>query len=126
MEKRQFLATMGGASAASTASKQVSRSAADAGFQRFANTFLPKRAAVAAGMEPYAGAWTRTQAMHLLRRALFGFTKADLDKALSLTAATAVDALLDLPAEAPSPPVTVNAANDTDRAGGHHLGGRAL
>lgn len=108
MEKRQFLATMGGASASPASEAPGS----DANVNRFANTVLPKRAAIAAGVEPYAGPWTKTQAMHLLRRTLFGFTQADLDKAMTLNASSCVDTLLALPAEAPAPPVTVNATND--------------
>lgn len=104
MEKRQFLAAVAGSPAS------VSPLAADANFARFANAALPKRAAVAAGLEPYAGPWTQAKAMHLLRRALFGFTQADLDQAMALTASTAVDALLDLPAAAPPPPLATNAA----------------
>src|SRR5687768_1730108 len=101
MEKRQFLSTVARSPAA--ASPQATL-AADPNFSRFANAVLPKRAAVAAGVEPYAGPWNKAQAMHLLRRTLFGFTQADLDKALSLNASTAVDALLDLSAPAPAPP----------------------
>lgn len=109
MEKRQFLSTVAGS--APTVSPQAVL-AADENFSRYANAILPKRAAVAAGVEPYAGPWNKAQAMHLLRRTLFGFTQADLDKALSLNAATAVDALLDL-GPAPAPPVVVNATVET-------------
>jgi uncharacterized protein (DUF1800 family) len=84
--------------------------AQDANFVRFANPALPARAAIAAGVEPYAGPWTQAQAAHLLRRTLFGFTAADLAKAKSLNASTAVDALLELPADPPAPPLAVSAA----------------
>ena len=104
MEKRQFLATVSGSA------ETAIPAGADANFNRFANAVLPKRAAVAAGVEPFAGPWNKTQALHLLRRTLFGLTQADVDKAMSLNASTAVDALLDLPAEAPPPPVVVSAA----------------
>lgn len=103
MEKRQFLATVSGTSEAAV------QPMFDASFSRFANAALPKRAAVAAGVEPYPGAWNRTQAQHLLRRTLFGLSQPDVDKALSLDATTAVDALLDLPAAAPPPPLVVSA-----------------
>jgi uncharacterized protein (DUF1800 family) len=109
MEKRQFLSTVAGAAPAESAQADL---AADSNFSRYANAVLPKRAAVAAGVEPYAGPWGKAQAMHLLRRTLFGFTQADLDKALSLTAATAVDALLE-PGATPAPPVVVNATVET-------------
>lgn len=94
-------------------SRFLAKVAKDAAFTRHANAAVPARAAVPAGVEPYGGPWNRTQAMHLLRRTLFGFTKADLDKAMSLGAAAAVDALLDVPAEAPAPPLVVSTAETT-------------
>ncbi|TAK37268.1 MAG: DUF1800 domain-containing protein [Saprospiraceae bacterium] len=57
------------------------------------------------GLEPYAGPWGYEQAGHLLRRTGFGLKKTDLDLLLSLTMSDAVDHLLDLPPDAPAPPV---------------------
>lgn len=114
MEKRQFLAAMGGASASAPAQAL----AEDGNFVRFANPVLPKRAAVAAGVEPFAGTWNQAQAAHLLRRTLFGFTAADLSQAAGLNASGAVDALLNLPADPPAPPVVVNATVETTIAVG--------
>lgn len=83
----------------------------DSVFAKYANAALPKRAALTTGLEPFAGTWDKAHARHLLRRCLFGFTKADLDKALGLTAATCVDALLDVADETIPPPVVVESTD---------------
>ncbi|NOT38453.1 MAG: DUF1800 domain-containing protein [Saprospiraceae bacterium] len=58
------------------------------------------------GLNPYSGPWTKTQALHLLRRALFGVKKSDLDQALSLGMNHMVDTLLDANNDPqPSPPL---------------------
>ncbi|MDB5104143.1 MAG: hypothetical protein JWP91_1832 [Fibrobacteres bacterium] len=90
--------------------------ARDPAFARYANAVLPKRGAVAAGLEPFAGAWDKRHASHLLRRTLFGFSKADLDKALSLNSSNCVDALLTVPDETPAPPISTD-VNDPTPAG---------
>jgi uncharacterized protein (DUF1800 family) len=95
------------------ARKQAATLAADAAFAKYANQTLPKRAAVAAGLEPYAGAWDKRHAGHLLRRALFGFTQADLAKALTLSASDCVDALLDAPEVVPGAPISTDANDPT-------------
>lgn len=112
MERRQFLATLFG-SGPTLEPAPAPRLARDAAFARNANALLPARAAVAAGLEPYQGPWTRADAAHLLRRTLFGHGKPELDRAVSLGAAGAVDALLDVPDAPPDPPVVVNAAETT-------------
>lgn len=69
-----------------------------------------KRAARAAsppdsGLAPYAGPWTRETVIHLLRRALFGPVKADVDYFLGKTMETAVNEILYAPFTPPPPPV---------------------
>jgi uncharacterized protein (DUF1800 family) len=54
---------------------------------------------------PYTGQWTRTEAVHLLKRTMFGATKADVDHMLTLTMSQAVDELLNTVTTTPSPPV---------------------
>lgn len=45
-------------------------------------------------LTPYAGAWTRQEVAHLLKRTMFGATKADIDHFLTLTPSQAIDELL--------------------------------
>ncbi len=87
--------------------------ARDSAFVKYANQALPKRAAVAAGLEPYAGAWDKRHASHLLRRALFGCSQADLDAALALTSAACVDSLLNVAEETLPPPISTDANDPT-------------
>jgi uncharacterized protein (DUF1800 family) len=108
MDRRTVLAKVSGSALAGKAAT----AAKDAAFAKFANAALPKRAAVTTGLEPYVGAWDARHASHLLRRVLFGCSKADLAKALALTASTCVDTLLDVKEETVPPPISTD-ANDT-------------
>jgi uncharacterized protein (DUF1800 family) len=54
---------------------------------------------------PYTGQWTRTEAVHLLKRTMFGATKADVDHMLTLTVSQAVDELLNTVTSTPAPPL---------------------
>lgn len=53
----------------------------------------------------YAGQWGAKQASHLLRRILFGFTKAELIQFSGLSLTDAVDSLLNNNQQAPAPPL---------------------
>lgn len=67
------------------------------------------------GIRRYSGTWTRNEAQHLLKRALFGSTKADIDRFTSLGLSAAVDALLAVNPALPQPPVNdYNTATLTD------------
>lgn len=67
------------------------------------------------GLAPYAGPWTKDEAIHLLRRLSFGPTKAEIDFVLTLSAGQTVDALLNAPYTDPAPPVNdYNGADFTD------------
>ncbi len=66
-----------------------------------------------AGLEPYTGPWGADQAMHLLRRSLFGLTKSDVATALALNAASAVDRLLESTPPPTPPTAYVNNAEKT-------------
>lgn len=57
-----------------------------------------------AGLEPYSGEWAEAHQMHLLRRALFGVTKADYQAIKGMSMEDTVDFLL-TKGEAPDPPV---------------------
>jgi uncharacterized protein (DUF1800 family) len=64
-----------------------------------------------AGLEEYSGAWTYTDAAHLLRRATFGAKKSDVMSLLAKTPSQAVDMLLSPPA-ANTPPAPINYVGD--------------
>jgi uncharacterized protein (DUF1800 family) len=57
------------------------------------------------GLAPYTGSWTRNEVQHLLKRTLFGSTKADIDYFASRTMDQAVNELLNPSAPLPSPPL---------------------
>ncbi|WP_309609790.1 DUF1800 family protein [Flavobacterium sp.] len=57
------------------------------------------------GLNPYTGAWTVSQAIHLLRRTGFGHKKADVDTLLGLSLNNAVNLILNVNATPPSPPI---------------------
>lgn len=57
------------------------------------------------GLNPYTGKWTENEAIHLLKRTMFGSKKADIDYFKTRTMAQAVDELLNPVAALPSPPV---------------------
>lgn len=69
---------------------------------------LPVRPAIAAGLEKYSGPWDREAASHLLRRAMNGFRKEDLDTALSLGFEGTVAKLLEGNWSDPPPPLSYN------------------
>lgn len=57
------------------------------------------------GLAPYTGPWTESEVIHLLKRALFGAKRSDIAYFKTLTCAQAVDQLLTIPVDPPSPPV---------------------
>lgn len=72
----------------------------------YQNQTLPTDLELAAtGLNTYTGAWTKTQAAHLLRRACFGFNKQLLDTVLGMSMNDAVDLLLNVDNNPPAPPL---------------------
>jgi uncharacterized protein (DUF1800 family) len=57
------------------------------------------------GINPYTGAWTEQEVIHLLKRTMFGAKKADVDYFKTKTLSQAVDELLNPTAPNPNPPV---------------------
>ncbi len=57
------------------------------------------------GLNPYSGAWTQNEVIHLLKRTMFGAKKADVDYFLGKTMSQSVDELLTPTAPLPAPPV---------------------
>ena len=66
---------------------------------------LERVGVITSGLNPYTGAWTVPQAIHLLRRTGFGHRKADVDTLLNLTMDNAVNLILNINTAAPSPPI---------------------
>src|SRR3954471_8830037 len=56
------------------------------------------------GLAAQAGTLTAQQASHLLKRTMFGATKADIDYFTGKTVSAAVDELLNVPTSLPAPP----------------------
>ena len=79
---------------------------------RYANTQLPaqRAGATASTLAPYAGAWGTAPAAHLLRRTLFGPTRAEINAAAASSLSAVLDGLLTAP-PAPAPPLNVSAAD---------------
>ena len=57
------------------------------------------------GLNPYTGAWTENEVIHLLKRTMFGARRLDIDYFKSKTMNQSVDELLNPTAPLPNPPV---------------------
>ena len=64
-----------------------------------------RRPRVLSGLTPYAGTFGNNELIHLLKRTLFGSTKADIDFFKGKTLLQVVDALLVAPVSEPAPPI---------------------
>lgn len=71
------------------------------------NSSFPKtkRDSRSSGLTAYTGPWTSNEVSHLLRRTMFGATKADIDYFLTKTVSQSVDELLTASAVAPIGPL---------------------
>ena len=74
---------------------------------------------MASGLQPYNGAWTKSEVIHLLKRTMFGARQKDITYFLSKGASAAVDELLNPVAPMPAPPLknytnTTTPATDAD------------
>ena len=69
------------------------------------------------GLTPYSGPWTINEVSHLLKRTMFGATRADINYFLSRSMSQAVDELLNPTAPLPAPPVKDYSGADTVAAG---------
>ena len=78
---------------------------------RYANKALPTGLArTTSTLAPYTGAWGYAQAAHLLRRCLFGPTRAEIQTAVGSNLTAVLNGLLTAPA-VPAPPVNVSATD---------------
>jgi uncharacterized protein (DUF1800 family) len=76
----------------------------------YANKILPNVDRTTAGLEQYTGAWGVDQVAHLLRRTMFGTTKADVNAMMAHTLDELVEILL-TDVAAPNPPLNVNSGD---------------
>jgi uncharacterized protein (DUF1800 family) len=69
------------------------------------------------GLNPHSGPWTSNEVQHLLKRTMFGSTRADINYFKTKTVSQAVDELLNPAAPLPAPPVNdYNSATVIDPA----------
>ena len=69
------------------------------------------------GLNKYTGTWTRNEVQHLLKRTLFGSTKADIDKFLALGLPGTLNELINYTSALPAPPLNdYNSSTVTDPA----------
>ncbi len=68
---------------------------------------------ITSGLNPYSGPWTQNEVVHLLKRTMFGASKADVDYFKTKTVTQAVDELLNPTAPAPNPPIKEYATSTT-------------
>lgn len=65
----------------------------------------PAPARTQSGINPYSGSWTKSEVQHLLKRTMFGSTKADIDYFSAMSLPQAVNVLLNPTAPLPLPPL---------------------
>ncbi len=92
MDRRHFLST------ALTVKNPVSP-------ERFEKIIQGPQVRVYGGISPYTGSWGINEAVHLLKRTMFGAKKADVDFILTLTPDQAVDHLLNISGTVSSEPL---------------------
>jgi uncharacterized protein (DUF1800 family) len=68
---------------------------------------------VESGINPYAGVWSEAEVIHLLKRTMFGATRADINYFKAKTLDVMVDELLNPSAVAPSDPIKEYATSTT-------------
>lgn len=77
--------------------------------QDFSNTFR-----TASGLAVYSGPWSKNEVKHLLRRAMFGSPKGDVDYFVGLGFSGSIAQLLNVPNTDPAPPVWTYDSNYQD------------
>ena len=80
--------------------------------------FIAPKFRTQSGLTPYSGPWTRNEVQHLLKRTMFGSTKADIDYFITRTIDQAVDELLNPTAPLPAPPLNDYTTPDPGVAAG--------
>lgn len=106
MERRDLLPLLTGESEPGNPLSQQNSLAVS----RFANRSIPSVARSTAGLEPYTGPFGNDQLLHLLRRTMFGASRASIDFFRGQTVGQVVDQLLAVPPPETSLPLVYAAA----------------
>lgn len=75
---------------------------------------LHNQSQINSNLDPYTGAWNTPQMIHLLRRTMFGISKAHFQQLQGMTLNQAVDLILTIPTSTPAPPINHYATDDPD------------
>jgi len=114
MQRRQFIRRL----AANSNSPTVEKS-----FQKAVQPTASTRTfGVNSGINPYTGAWTETEMIHLLRRVTFGASKSSVDEIKGMSVSAAVDYLIDNPVQPSTTPVNNYTAGGAADTGGVPFG----
>ena len=73
--------------------------------KKIQRSFPEKNFRTLSGLDPYTGSWTTNEVQHLLKRVMFGSTKADIDFFKAKTLSETVNILLNPVSPLPPPPV---------------------
>jgi hypothetical protein len=79
-----------------------------------AKSELPDQLQTNSNLDPYTGTWGNPQMTHLLRRTMFGISKAHLQQLQGMTLDQAIDLILAVPTVTPDPPINHYATDDPD------------
>lgn len=121
LQRREFLSRMVSKQAAVQDLPPGDPGKEDVYFKKYSNQKLPfQNNRTTAGLAPYSGQWTEAEVLHLLRRTMFGATKASVDLLKTMTPSQAVDYLIDNPVQPTTMPLNVY-GNPTDVEGCAYL-----
>src|SRR5258705_4662094 len=90
MQRRKFLSRL-----ATNSSKPIPQAAEKSFKEKTHPPSLLKAAGAQSGISQYSGAWTEKEMIHLLKRVMFGATKATVDQIKGMSMSAAVDLLID-------------------------------
>ncbi len=105
MQRRQFFGSLAGKS--SQPPTAINSQTVEKSFTATHPPATLKATGTQSGIAAYAGAWTDKEMIHLLRRVMFGATKACVDQISGMSVSAAVDFLIDNPVQPSTTPLNV-------------------